>query len=304
MKKIIFSALALLTLASCTKESVETTDIWNGELRITSGIETRAIDQTWDSGDVIGVYMTETGSTSDYIGKANTPYSTTSTSTEADFSVVSTTDAPFEQLYYPQSGNIDIMAYYPYDGDNTVGAYAIDVTTQTPSKAIDLMIATATDVEKSKNAIPLTFEHKLSKMVVTLTPAENSGLTIDDLKNMTVVLSGTKAKARYDLNATESPINFGTNVASTITLPTAVVGSTSAVITSIVIPQSATPTFTFTLGGTDKYSVTASSMEFVEGSEHNYSIEITKTAAIIKGSKINAWGDGTDENGLTADDLE
>ncbi len=298
MKKIILALAVIATVASCSKsDNVETPDNWGGELRITSGIATRAVDQTWDSGDAIGVYMTQTGSTTKYIGEANTHYSTTSTSTSADFSVVS----PDEQLYYPQSGDVDILAYYPYVSGVEVGAYPVNVLTQTPSKSIDLMIATAEEVVKSKTAIPLTFDHKLSKVVVTLTPAENSGLTIDDLKSMSVVLSGTKAEATYDLN-TES-IDFGENQAAAITLPTAVVGTASAVITSIVIPQSATPTFTFTLGGTDSYSVTASAMTFVSGSEHNYTIEITKTAAIITGSKINKWGDGADESGLTADDL-
>ncbi len=303
MKRILLSAIALVALANCSKtENVES--LYDSELKITSSIATRAVDQNWDNGDVIGVYMTETTTTNKYIGKANTPYSTTSTSDSAEFSVVSTDDDPNEPLYYPQSGDIDLMAYYPYASENTVGAYVVKVTDQTPSKDIDLMIAKATGVEKSKDEIPLTFDHKLSKVVITLTPASNGGITINDLKDMTVVLSGTKAEATYDLNATETPISFGDNKAADITLPTAVVGDTSAVITAIVIPQTATPKFTFTLGGTDNYDVTASSMEFVGGSEHNYTIAITKTEAIITGSKINAWGDGKDESGLTADDLK
>ncbi len=299
MKRILLSAIALVVLVSCSKtEDVESA--YDGELKITSSIATRAVDQNWESGDAIGVYMTETGSTTDYVGKANTQYSTTSTTESADFSVVS----PDVMLYYPQSGDIDLMAYYPYKSDISVGAYPLDVTTQSPSKNIDLMIATASKVEKNKDAIPLTFDHKLSKVVITLTPADNSGLSVDDLKDMSVVLSGTITEATYDLNATTSPIDFGDDAAAAdITLPTAVVGETSAVITSIVIPQSATPKFTFTLGGTDSYDVTASSMEFVGGNEHNYTIAITKTAAIITGSKINNWVDGADESGLTADDL-
>lgn len=296
MKKHLLTALALVALASCTKsESVEIE--YDDELKITSGIATRVVDQTWESGDAIGVYMTEKGSTTAYIGKANTQYSTTSDDTSADFSVVSP-DAP---LYYPQSGNVDIMAYYPYVSGVTVGAYPLDVTTQTPSKSIDLMIATESDVVKSKDDVELTFDHKLSKVVITLAPADNSGLTINDLKSMSVVLSGTIAKASYELNATT--IDFGTNSAAAITLPTAVVGTASAVITAIVIPQKATPKFTFTLAGTDNYSVTASELTFVGGSEHNYTIEITKTEAIIKGSTIAGWSDGADESGLTADDL-
>lgn len=109
MKKILFLAFALVALASCSKsESVES--VSDDMLQITSGIATRAVDQTWDSGDTIGVYMTETGSTEDYIGEPNTPYSTTSDGISANFSVVS----PSAPLYYPQSGNIDLMAYYPY----------------------------------------------------------------------------------------------------------------------------------------------------------------------------------------------
>ncbi len=288
---------AIAAMVSCTKtENVETT--YDGEIAITSGIATRAVDQTWDSGDAIGVYMTEFGSTTDYIGMANTQYSTTSTSASADFSVVS----PDVPLYYPQSGTIDLMAYYPYVSSVDVGEYPVVVTTQTPSKTIDLMIATASDVVKSKKTIDLTFDHKLSKVVVTLTPAANSGLTITDLEKMSVVLSGTIAEASYDLNA--KTIDFGSNEAADITLPEAVVGTNSAVITSIVIPQKATPKFTFTLGSTDDYSVTASEIEFSSGSEHNYTIEITKTTAIITGSDINAWTPSTGESGLTADDLD
>lgn len=297
---------AIAIMASCAKENVETTDVWDGELRISSGIETRASGTMWDDGDAIGVFMNETDNY-EPIGTHNTPYSTSlsAASATASFSVVSTTDAPFDPLYYPQSDKVDIMAHYPYNADATVVTYPIDVTTQTPSKNIDFMSAKMVGVEKSKDELKLEFFHLLSQLKITLAPADGGGLTTDDLASATVKVSGTQvtAEAKVGYDSTEG-VPTATYTLSGEATDLSLVTS-SSVATFILVPQTADVTITITVDKVGEFYVSVSSMALTSGDEHSYTISVSRTAAIISGAKINGWdedGEVVDEGKLDASD--
>ncbi len=288
MKKILLSALALLTLASCVKnEDVATSDTWNGELRISSGIETRASGKTWDSGDAIGVFMNLTTGDYDAVGDPNTKYTTTSINTSADFTVATN----FSDLFYPASGTVDIVAHYPYNGSAELATYPVNVTTQTTPKNIDFMSAKKLDVAKSSDELNLVFYHLLSQLSITLTAATGGGLTEADLKGATVTVSGTVAEATANVGYAEGvptatyDVSAGTAVDLSLTA-----GDDETSVTFIVVPQTKSVTFIITLAdGKTSYSTAATTLGFTSGNNHSYTLSVSNTAVEIKGATIEDW---------------
>ncbi len=251
----------------------------NGEVRITSGIGTRVIGTQWEASDAIGVYMSSTGGSLGTLG-ANVEYVTTN----GDGNFTST-----DPLYYPVSGNVDFLAYYPYVDDATFDAtaYSVNVSSQTDLPAIDLMSATATDVAKSSAAVDMTFKHKLSNIVLAITPGEE--WTTSNLAGLTVKLVGTDNQATYNLET--NYITFGGSVAD-ITLNTAADGSS---VEAIVIPQTLTDAkFSFTTISGITVELEIPTAAFVSGLQYVYDVTIDGSGAVFTNASGDIWQDDDD----------
>ncbi len=280
----IFIMMALLALVGCSKsDGVESSQ--SGELRITSSISTRASGQVWDDTDEIGVYMAESGTTT-YLGKENTLYSSTSDGSNVSFE----SNSP---LYYPATGDVDILAYYPYSDaeELDVTAYEVDVTDQNDLTEIDLMIATKSGIASTSQALALNFEHKLSQINLTIQLSDGTDL---DLTEMSVKLIGTSATATYDLTAgdNDSPIS---NLSTTteITLETK---SDGTACEAIVIPQSlsgAMLLFDFESG--ESLAATITTTSFAIGQSYNYTATLSHAKVDLSSAEIGEWKEGNGE---------
>ncbi len=294
MKKIIVSALAVVAMASCAKENVAVMP-GGGEVRISSSIATRVSDNAWQVSDSIGVYMVATGDGFGAVAEENENVKYVTSTVNGDFSATS-------PLYYPVSGNVDLLAYYPYDADVVVDAYEVNVATQTTPAVIDLMKAERSDVVKNPAAVAMTFHHKLARIKLDI--SEGAGLEAEDLKGLVVKLTGTKTTAAYDLTAADaSAISFDSeDVAADITMLATV--NDDKVVTAakaIVIPQemsSAKLTFATAEYGTFETSLAIDS--FTIGNEYVYNVEINRTGVSISSPTIDPWGDGDE----VEDDLD
>lgn len=310
MRKILLSALALAALASCSKsEDVSTPDVWNGELRISSGIETRASGTSWDTGDAIGVFMNLYSDKTAY-GAVNTKYVTTKSASNSNDDTYATATfsvyTDFADLYYPSAGNVDIVAHYPYKYDDpeseddnvTTTSYPVDVTDQSKPKEIDFMSAKEVNVVKSSSALDLTFYHLLSQLKITLAAAKDGGLTEDNLKGATVTVSGMKVKATaavgYDDTDYKPTATYTLSGVATSLELTAASASTS--VTFIVVPQSESVSVTFTikLATGEKYTTTAETLTFTSGNAYSYTLSVSNSAVEISGATIQDWGNGSD----------
>ena len=184
-KKNLFPALlAALALTACSNKE-EITQGADGRiaLQVTSGIQTRAYDNQWETGDRIGIYAFGTGSTTVADGYGNIPYTTASGGTTGSFAPVGTT------IYLPTDGTErDFMAYYPYTAGLTDGIYTVDVSDQSSQKAIDLMAAATQTADRTNPNVAFNFTHKLCKLELTLKPG--SGMTGTELAGLTVELTG------------------------------------------------------------------------------------------------------------------
>lgn len=193
-------AAATMILAGCSNDENESTDNWNGEIRLTSGVtpQTRANTQATQilSGETVYAWADKASSTPDYI-KAWTLTAGSSNSL---------TGSP---QYYPTDGsNLDFYALHGNFKDATI----TENTTTFPTSAIvhsveadqsntdmkayaksDLLYAAQKGVAHSKTAVALTFYHILSKVEVALKAGDGN----PDLTNATVTIEGTKLKADF-----------------------------------------------------------------------------------------------------------
>ena len=209
-----------------------TESIYDGELRLTSGITSRAYGTTWEKSDVVGVYMLESDQKV-LVGEKNTPYTTSETTATAMFVAVGT------PLYYPESGLVDVLAYYPYDVGVENGVYKINTTNQSNIGDIDLLLARRNGVGRSDGSLALDFDHVLSKIVVTLKADTDSNFTPEELASATVKLSGTICEATYELYSSTADNQLTLTGASTqsMTLNRDEVSVSNICFSGIVIPQ-------------------------------------------------------------------
>lgn len=236
LTNLLLAGVAGLTLASCS--SLDDNSSWgNSEVKFTSYIEgqksVKATGSTWASGDAIGVYMKTAGADLSAPLASNVKYTTDEkgnlTAANADAAIA-----------YPETGSVDFVAYYPYSDATSGAVYSISVADQSSQPAIDLLYSNnATSKSASIDAVNLGFTHKLSKVVLTVTPS-NSSVSIAGLS---VTLEGVSTAATYDL-ATAALTPDATT--GSVTLLSSADGKT---IEGILIPQSSTGNVTmhFTL---------------------------------------------------------
>ncbi len=283
MKKILYIIGAVgLLLSSCTVNDNECpATSTGGELKITSGIATRASGTTWDDNDQIGVFA-EQGAE---IFGANVPYSTALGGATGNFT------ADDEPIYFPRTGQMSITAYYPYTASTTLTAYAVDVADQTEPEKIDLMSASATSA-KSTNAVPLRFYHRLSQLTLTLQAGD--GVTTDELRGATVSVWDLTTDATYNLST--NAIELGGTVQD-IALN---VTDDGLKATAIVVPQDASDVlFAINVPGFDENYTSINAIEFKSGKNHNFTVTIGREEFTMSGSTIEDW----DDTAATGDDL-
>ncbi len=285
-KTTILAAVALVALASCSKENTATTTD-KVAATFTATAITRVADNAWEANDQIGISMTVNGETTladgDY---ENVPHTVNKEGESGIF------EADDEVIYFPVDGSsVDFYAYYPQTNLDSDKNIEVSVATQNFS---DIDIVAAKAVAKTKTSPIVTFSgeeaftHQLSKLTMTL----KAGAGIDDLAGVVTTIKSQNTTAKY---------NIYTNAISGAATPkdiTAVTEADGSMAEAILIPTTAVAgsTIVFTLDG-DNYIWDTSKIAFEQGSEHNYEITITKTGIEVTGATISNWGEGTTGSG-------
>lgn len=310
MKKLqfILACAALTALSSCSSDDQSFDP---NEIRITTnvgGIEatTRAAANTYDDGyfdanSQINIYIfehVEDGVTAEYTYGTNGLLAY-----KADGSGnLSTTPQP----YYPANGN-NIDVYGIYSGNQDIKfansqtiTVSEDQSNEANYKNSDLMWASKTNHAKSDNAVDLSFNHKLSKVIVEL--IKGNGLNDGDLDNATVQILNTSTKATIDVDKTgiknltpsttagdKKPITLGS-------------WNTGYNVAAIIIPQqveAGTQLFKVKLRNQAEYIYTiptgTSPVNFEADKKYTYTLTLT-TKGIVVNATIKDWsnnGSGT-----------
>lgn len=157
--------LCVATLLSCSNFEVENLKSESRQVSFSGTIgvlKTRVTDNSWNSGDEIGIYALAAGKTLSastvFDKKSNIRYVADANGT---FSPIST------HISFPEKGNLDFVVYYPYQKTINNFLFNINVTNQSPVANIDLLFSNNARGENiSKPYVNLVFNHVLSKLVM------------------------------------------------------------------------------------------------------------------------------------------
>lgn len=169
MKKTLLFGFALgLILSGCNKDEDLNNAGTNGVSFTSYMIGSRATDTAWEPNDEIGVYMQNAGS--EGYANVNVKYA----NSEADCNKFTSTSP----ITYSGggTGTVSFMAVYPYNGNITDGNYTFTLADGDLSKN-DIMYASAPSIASSVTNVDLTFQHKLSKIILQLKDEQNSAVT-------------------------------------------------------------------------------------------------------------------------------
>lgn len=291
MKKLGKRLLAIMVIAiifsSCRKD--EPLDRGQKEVYFTSAIQgllqTRLTGNTFEVGDAIGVFMKESGAS---LGNA------TDVNREYVFGTASIFSASGvgEKIYFPEDGDVDFVAYYPYQSDLVSNTYTINVADQSNQGNIDLLYAKEENVstEGTSNATELTFYHQLSKVEITV----SMGLGVNDLDGLTVEFHDFSTTASY--NVADQAIS-GRGNAATIAAKLTTNGNTLA--EAILIPEAiADKKIVFTLGGkTFEYLLSSGAVSaYQSGTKYTYNVTLNDegglTGMSFEPTGVMEWVDG------------
>ena len=310
MKKLqfILACAALTALSSCSSDDQSFDP---NEIRITTnvgGIEatTRAATNIHEAnngfkiGDNVNIYITENAEnpTISY-GTSGLLEATANSGNVLEFS---------SKQYYPSTGNnIDVCGIYPtgikINSSSQDFSVQTDQSTDDNYRKSDLMFATVYDHKKEEGPVNLSFQHKLSKVVVKL--RHGDGVSSNDIENAKVeilktITKGSIASVTQSEMGNISPSNDEGDKLDII------MGEwiSSADVAAIVIPQtiissaeSSTPLFKVTLsnGATYTYKPTET-VTFKAKKVHTYTLKLT-TQEITVTSSISNWITGKDGSG-------
>lgn len=178
-----------LTAVSCSKEIPQDAP---GLITVTASIASyaKASAVDFEEGDNIGLYI----------------FSQDETLAE---NIIGTkqSDGSFDtqRIYWPESGSVDIMAYYPWYswGTEVNEPQVIFHSIQTDqSNALDfaysdLMTAYAMNVSDTGNPVHLVFRHAMSLLDIKLIPGE--GLALEDLEYAKVIIPSMPTQCYVDI---------------------------------------------------------------------------------------------------------
>ena len=232
--------------------------------------------------------------------------STTPVTTPYTQGTYNTTDASGTlsgSLYYHATKTVDIEAYYPYTVTYNTSSFTVQ-TTQNDSanyKASDLMYATRL-TNKAKGTIwPLTFNHALSQIVVTLTAGDGltasditTNVTSVDIKNVktqgAITNSLSAASPAYTVAATGAAGDINI-FSSTVTTES----QTAATSTGIIVPQtvnSGTVLFSITYNGNTYTHTLTANQTFAAGYTYTYAFTLNLAGIELSSTSINNWTAG------------
>lgn len=169
MKKTLLFGFALgLILSGCNKDEDLNNAGTNGVSFTSYMIGSRATDTAWEPNDEIGVYMQNAGS--EGYANVNVKYANSEVDNNKFISA--------SPITYPEggTGTVSFMAVYPYNGNITDGNYTFTLADGDLSEN-DIMYASAPSIASGVTNVDLTFQHKLSKIILQLRDEQNNAVT-------------------------------------------------------------------------------------------------------------------------------
>ena len=298
MKKSKLFGLALVatmmgaSFSACSNDAEEVL-AQESEIRLTSEINPSRVTSDLQSehiadGQKIGVTITGSKSGNDYVNKLWT------SDGEGGLSTTST-------VYWANT-DINVIAYHPYNegwtSETKTFTVSTDQSVETNYLNSDLLFATSSaDVENKKNAISLTFSHKLAKINVTLQPEYQEM----DLSSAVIGICNTKTSTTINLSDGTVPTEATGNVEEI----TAGTGKTASAIVAPQTMSSGTKFIKVVLDTKTFYYTLPTDKQLKSGYSHNYTLTVKETALeLTTSSEIKDWTDANEDEGDAEEEIE
>lgn len=266
--------------------------------RTTTILDGDDLVDAWESDDRVGIFTS--GFTTE---RSNVEYAaaTTASATTTTFEAVSEGD----EILYPNGlqNNVTFSAYYPFVAGASTSGISFDISGQVGDVgSVDLMCAEYEWIygtDSSESAIAFSFEHKLAKVVFTITANDNLG----DLSNLTAVsLTNINTVATYSLTGVQDDTTLGTPDEVALTLAIAQ-DKKSATVTAILHPGSCSGSqLSFTADG--RTFAAAFSPTLAANTTYTYSVALGYDYVDYLGqSDIDEWGNESDGGALDSSEV-
>ena len=285
--KGFLSLTGFLFLISCNDIAEERVENEKIAVQFSTEIVSRALNNQWEDNDEIGVYMhaydKDLSDASVFDKSSNCKYLINS-----EGSMTPATD--FDKLYYPQSGRVNFVAYYPFDNVENY-LVDVDVSNQTNQAEIDFLYSNNLVNVAAVNAPQtLTFKHQMSK--VTFNIKAGYGVKEEDLEDLTVMIRNAASDATISL--VNGNVTVGKEKMDIKALTTATTTS-SVTAEAIVVPQTCDKVMIVVALATGRnylYNLTTG-YQWESGRKYSYEINLTdqKENAVLN-AEISDWLDG------------
>ncbi len=325
---MLFLLLMVWILASCQEDRGKGNDVipaqpavFTSTVGVGSSAMSRAFNNQWEEGDRVGIYMIDPGTlpalslSQDAGGEAlsftNIPYVAGTGGESTDL------EAADASITFPTTGeDMNFIAYYPYTDEIDITnpanpIYKVNVTTQDPQTAIDLIYHNGTlvdgytpgdhDYNKDNEEVALNFSHQLSKLnfCIVRNPSTETEFTPKET-TYTSRLVGFPRQADYSL---ATGALSGAADASTSDSPLIPVFDTERsnaemlIFEAIVVPHTAEAfserTFSITIDDTAYDYTFPADRAFNPGEQYTYNFRISGSRLVLVGSTLVDWLGGT-----------
>lgn len=286
MKKTLYIVGAMLVMASCTKETVDTQSL---KATFTSSIEqTRVVGTEWETGDQIGIIVVSTTVNAVSEGyRFNNCHNVTFTDPSQGIFIP---DTDLDQIYYSVDENeyVEFYAYYPYSSSLTADTeeYSMDITDQTEPRKIDFMESSTNNdgnggYNKNSSTVALGFLRNMAKISLALQAGD--GLELSDISAIT--LEGFYTSATYDL-ATNSFKDLGGGELSITPY-----SAGNDIYSAILFPENAASHMVYFTTPYGDVPLDLSGYNLTKGEHLYFTVTVSQTAASYEQSEINGWDD-------------
>ena len=290
--KFLFLFIGLAILASCSESDVEDkVPAYSNSATFSGAIgefKTRVTDEAWEEGDAIGIFalIAESAPTKVYESKSNCQYVT---SGNGKFTPVDASGI----IKFPNEGDLDFVAYYPWQKTINDLEYTIVAGT-------DPLYSNNAKAKKNDNSyVDLEFNHMLSKLVLDIELGNNltslEGLSAS-VNNVIVDGKFNLASGAVTLGRAKDGIATNVDIAS---------GNKLATLSTLVMPiqDLKNVVVVFSLGGNSYSWSPKATMKLVSNKEYTYKLKLNIEAepyvVELGTSIINGW-----DEGHTEDDFE
>lgn len=313
--KLFIIATVATMLVACSNDENE---VNNGpvEARITAGIDgsvTRAIDQNWQTGNTIGVMVTNAQSSGMANLYKNVKYTVGNIGTTGTFT------AETEQgiFFQDASETVTFAAYSPYQSSTdaatlpeingtVTGVNTKNQITQETQETFDYLFASGATASKSNPTVEFKdgnqFKHQMARLILVLQTSTTDGFTADQVKKGTYKLGGLKHDGTFNVTNGIATATGSVVTDWDITNNYYVDGSPTdtRTYTMILYPQTLTGALTFSAiidGQTYTNNTNINPTSLVAGNSYTYTITMKKTGLTVSGCTIAGWNNGGSGSG-------